>query len=91
MITVEELERRIEKRYGDRMLKDIKSPKRQQLFVALRVIYYYICIENGISEKDAMVILNKNRTSLYHFKNKFENEYKYNAYFKGIADELLKE
>lgn len=91
MITVDELEKRLEHRYGCNVLKDIKSPKRQQLFVALRVIYYYICIENGVSDKEVMVILNRNRTMLYHYKNKFENEYKYNTYFKGIADELLKE
>lgn len=91
MITVSEFERRLVRKFGCDILKNIKSNKRLHFFVCLRVIYYYICIENGMNKSDAINKIGRDRTTAYHYDGKFNDEYKYNAYFKGIADELLKE
>lgn len=91
MITIEELEKRLEHRYGCSVLKDIKSSKRDAHIFALRLIYYYICINNGISKNDAMVRVNKSRVNQYHYDKVYASEYKYNAEFKELVDDLLKE
>lgn len=91
MITIEELEKRLEHRYGCSVLKDIKSRKRDAHTFALRLIYYYICINNGIDKNDAMALVNRNRTVQYHYDKTYRDEYRYNAEFRKLVDDLLKE
>lgn len=91
MITIEELEKRLKHRYGCNVLKDIKSTKRDAHIFALRLIYYYICINNGVSKKDAMIKINKSRVMQYHYDTSYKNEYRYNAGFRNLVDNLLEE
>ena len=54
------------------------------------MIYARVCLKRGISLTQIGNRLNRNHATVSSYLKKYEDYYKYNLYFKKLADDIMK-
>ena len=61
---------------------------RSQDVVYTRMIFTQICHEHGMTLKEITKFTRRDYTTLLHYMNRYQDEYRFNPYFKKIADQI---
>ena len=91
MTIVDILNNTIIKLYSQYILDYIKSKSRKQFFCELRYIYAYILYDYGFKNEDIAILLNRNRTSIYHMVRNFRNLLTTDKRFREIYTKIKKQ
>ena len=68
----------------------MRTNSRETDYVYPRMIYARVCLKRGISLTQIGKRLNRNHATISSYLKKYEDYYKYNLYFKKLADDIMK-
>ena len=88
MISVEEFEDNLFKKYSREIMIMLRSPCRAECYCTLRQIYAYVYWNNGIHHKKIAEKLNRDRSSIYAMIKTCRDKLKYDKYFYSLYKQL---
>ena len=68
----------------------LRTNSRETDYVYPRMVYARVCLKRGISLTQIGKRLNRNHATISSYLKKYEDYYKYNLYFKKLADDIMK-
>ena len=68
----------------------LRTSSRETDYVYPRMIYAMVCLKRGISLTQIGKRLNRTHATISSYLKKYDDYYKYNLYFKKLADDIMK-
>ena len=68
----------------------LRTNSRETDYVYPRMIYARVCLKRGISLTQIGKRLNRNHSTISSYLKKYDDYYKYDLYFKKLADDIMK-
>lgn len=72
-------------------IESLRTKNRRLVYVYPRMIYTKLCINRGASLSDIGRRINKDHSTISSYIAKWDNYYKYDRYFRKMADDVIKE
>lgn len=69
-------------------LEEYRIRRRKEHFVFARMIFSHHCIRAGLSPEEISVCLDRNKSMIYHYLNRYNDECKYTPAFREIAAQV---
>ena len=64
------------------------TPSRERRFFFARILFAYHCHQNNMTPSEIANLLNRDRTSIFHFLKKYKDEITYNPKFRALAQRV---